>query len=397
MCGLYGVLNFDKKGLWNTELSTFRDMIIASSVRGTDGTGIIYAGDSDSGICKQGKMYGTVKAPINGTNFLESGVFKKHEDNIKNSRFLLGHNRLATRGTQIYHNTHPFTEDNIILLHNGTITGIDSFPDFKKFQVDSQAIAASLASHEDPKDTLEAIDGAAALVWYDINTATVNLWRNYQRSLAIVKSGNTIFFASEARMLYWLLERNKIPVIGGTILELPTETLFTWNHENIEASIKEIRRNYVKKSSEKEPEPSILSLVGEEKEKKEDSGSPNPVVWEGVPEYFGLRVGDIVEWVPEKINWFQGSTFCKLSGKYWNTIGGPPPKNTMILQDLEIIHQGKMDEADAQTFFEADFLQGTVVGIRINPSKAGDVKVFVKEVGPIHCAEVKNETKVAAV
>lgn len=128
---------------------------------------------------------------------------------------LIGHNRKATRGIVNDENAHPFVvDDKIILVHNGTMFG-----DHKKIadvEVDSHAIAHAI--HEKKGDVsaaLSSFDAAFALIWYDFENGVLNLIRNTQRPLHWVETDNEWLYASEAAMLNFVVERNKLNVKDG--------------------------------------------------------------------------------------------------------------------------------------------------------------------------------------
>ena len=47
------------------------------------------------------------------------------------SKIIIGHVRLASCGSQSHKNTHPFTREKYIFVHNGTVKEIITHPDFK--------------------------------------------------------------------------------------------------------------------------------------------------------------------------------------------------------------------------------------------------------------------------
>jgi hypothetical protein len=78
----------------------------------------------------------------------------------------------------------------------------------KGFINDSQTICHMLTS-QTPEEVVQQLDGAFALIWHDARDDSLNFVRNSQRPMHMAKAGgkDTIYFASEPEMLYWLDRR----------------------------------------------------------------------------------------------------------------------------------------------------------------------------------------------
>lgn len=195
MCGIVGVMSKRVSGLFNGDLDIFSDMLFADQVRGAHGTGIMYE------VNGQGRAF---KGAIPASIFLQDkkldGVFT---DIIQKSQFVVGHNRHATKGKLSFENTHPFMVGPITLIHNGTLP---SHKYLKDVEVDSHAICHSMAEAGE-LETLEKIDGAFALVWFNNETKELNFIRNTERPLYIIESEYLITIASEPKLAQWVLDR----------------------------------------------------------------------------------------------------------------------------------------------------------------------------------------------
>jgi predicted glutamine amidotransferase len=380
MCGLFGVLNFNHLGVYNQDYTVFKELMIASALRGIDGTGVIYIGDENTKLCEQGSTYGWIKSPEDSLSFLSNKLWSDTKEQIIKSRFLLGHVRAATRGKNTIENTHPFDVGEIILLHNGTISGIESYKDFKIHEVDSEAIAHALNLTQDPADTLEWIDGAAALTWYNSRTESVHFWRNYQRPLFAVQTGTCIYYASESKMLYWILDRNRIPIIGGSVVEIQPETLYTWSHNNITPTVRNVRRRYVKQLPYVSPVVTDLP-----------NSSPSADVvtlekgTESVKTYYNLHVGDKLVWSPSNIEELGKHT--RITGDIWSIRNDDPEKNLVILDNALVVTIIRNDHVLGKALYDSALLEGIITNITINLNDFTDVRVFVTSVTAVDPAK----------
>jgi hypothetical protein len=90
-------------------------------------------------------------------------------------------------------------DDNIILVHNGTMHG-----DHKKHadvEVDSHAIAHLIHEKGNVAEALSAFSGAYALIWYDVAKGELNMIRNNDRPLWWMETDDAWIWSSEKAML----------------------------------------------------------------------------------------------------------------------------------------------------------------------------------------------------
>ena len=177
-------------------------MLILDQLRGIDSTGIavIPRGDFDVTIAKEvGNAFDLMRT---------KGYFNAMSCA---KRAIIGHNRSATSGTVIQENAHPFENDSIVGVHNGTLTSKYRLLDQAKFRVDSE----NLYHHMDQKglkDTLDNLQGAWSLVWWDKLDETLNFLRNDQRPMFKAWSidHKSLYAASERWMLSVALSRHGV-------------------------------------------------------------------------------------------------------------------------------------------------------------------------------------------
>lgn len=218
MCGLVGVagdcgLNFK---------DIFTDLLIIDSVRGCHSTGAaaVSRWKSEVRIEKQpGGPHNLV------TTSLYNGMLQMQ------AKALIGHNRHATVGEHTVENAHPFKFDHIVGAHNGTLdkSSHRALPDQEKYGTDSEAIFASI-NNNGLRKTVDLLQGAWALVWYDSVNNTINFLRNDKRPLFYVYSKDrcTLVWASEVCMLNFIISRARMDQFDEQIYRFDPDEHYSW-------------------------------------------------------------------------------------------------------------------------------------------------------------------------
>lgn len=195
MCGLVGIAG----SINASHERVFKTLLILDSLRGEDSTGIA-AVHRVSGQVSVAKHLGD---PF---QLFDSKSFERAMKPLQ--KVLIGHNRFATTGAINVRNAHPFDFDSLVGVHNGTLKNKWKLDNSNDFSVDSENLYHHLEKNG-LKDTIETIEGAWALVWWDKAEETLNFLRNEERPLFFCKSEDdqTLFWASESWMLYAALSR----------------------------------------------------------------------------------------------------------------------------------------------------------------------------------------------
>lgn len=189
MCGIIG---FSGAGKAAFDLNTIKIlMYVNSKERGTDACGVFTP------------KLGILKSTGEAYNFLY-----KNEEKITPSDIFIGHVRAKTKGVNSDENAHPFQYENIVGVHNGTLTNSDDL--IKEigglpidFKVDSQAIFFRLGN--DKKATvLSNLKGSAAVLFQDTtNPEVLYAFRNDERPLVFGKRPEGLYISSIQDPLEW--------------------------------------------------------------------------------------------------------------------------------------------------------------------------------------------------
>jgi len=221
MCGLTAVLNSESVRVHGLD-GFITDATVTTQLRGMDSTGM-YQVDGNLEL-------NSYKKAVDGTTFISLPRAEEMLNDADMSYVTVVHNRKATTGRVNDKNAHPFVhendegEDDFALVHNGTISQWDQ----SKFSTDTQALASRI--NEKGPEGLDELRGAWSVIWTDMSTQMTYMATNGERPLhyAFVKGKSVVLISSEAGMLSWLAERNKLELQDNAIYEAETHQTYAF-------------------------------------------------------------------------------------------------------------------------------------------------------------------------
>lgn len=213
MCGLVGVMG----NITAKEKKVLHDLLHVDVLRGKHSTGIATVGRNNNVT--------VVKRAMNPIDFYDMKPVASALGQGLNC--VIGHNRYATKGAVNNVNAHPFEFSHVVGAHNGTLHSTWGLEGDKEFDVDSEC----LYNHINIKgvdDAFQKASGAFALTWYDSDTNNLHFLRNDKRPMCYCYSKDfaTLYWASEAWMLYGTLARNGVE--HTDIVSTKEDTLYTF-------------------------------------------------------------------------------------------------------------------------------------------------------------------------
>lgn len=212
MCGIAGFFKPGSGAAWMAD-QIMAEAVLSNQLRGRDAVGMFGQLKGESHI-EWLKMVG----PADEWHKWDQ-PHKRFYKTAEKFRFIVAHNRAATVGAaDSKEAAHPHKTEHITLVHNGTLNM--SSKEKEDFISDSAMVAHMMEQETDFSKIEEQLNGPYAFVWHDSRDDTLNFVRNAGRPLGFIEQGNgTVWFASEPKMMEWLLTRRNQTVVKVTPLD----------------------------------------------------------------------------------------------------------------------------------------------------------------------------------
>lgn len=214
MCGLVGLISRKSNGFYHADMQLMQNLLLLDQIRGEDSTGVFT-------VMRDGNLRITKVGSHPAHLFTTASWTKHRQAAISDGRIMIGHNRKATMGGINSANAHPFHEENIVLVHNGTLRG--GHKKLADVEVDSHAVCHAFAE-QGAEAVIKTLDAAFAFIWWDIEKQRLFAVRNNERPLHIVTTEDYHILCSEAWMAEALLRRDNKKIVE--IVEIPAGRLY---------------------------------------------------------------------------------------------------------------------------------------------------------------------------
>jgi len=232
MCGIVGLIaKSNTMGFTYKHKQMFEQLLYINALRGPDSTGAYL-------VNKHGNVKWAKKASMSDVFLNHAGGKNLLQDATYNTTIMVGHNRKATFGTVNDENAHPFIEEDIILVHNGTLRNHKTLN--KEVAVDSHAIAHAIKDHGITR-AISKIEGAFAVAAYDATKKHFYLFRNEERPLWLAEMDNVWIFASEPWMIFGIAWRQEMKIKQPIQIEAGKLYTFDITENEVKMSEKKVK------------------------------------------------------------------------------------------------------------------------------------------------------------
>lgn len=213
MCGICGIYRFDDKQDDELFVNSFRKLLFITESRGEDAAGVctISKNKLDKNTIR------ILKKAVPSSDFIGEESFKKLMIKAKSARFIIGHCRKKTHGTQRENvNNHPILdkETGIALIHNGVLSNHKTISKKDKLELDgecdSEVVLRTIINDGLP-DAIAKFSGSVTFAIANINESEkLILYRSVSPLIiAYLPELNWIVFASEEKFIEYAFSREE--------------------------------------------------------------------------------------------------------------------------------------------------------------------------------------------
>lgn len=237
MCGLVSIIARKQVGFQHMDNDVMEQLLLVDTMRGADSTGVF--------TVMRDKAVSITKIGSHPLHLFTTAAWSKHRGkSYAQGRIMVGHNRKATMGSVNSENAHPFHENSIVLVHNGTMRG--GHKKLADTEVDSHAICHAFNEHG-AEEVIKTLDAAFAFIWWDLKKQKLFAVRNAERPLSLVVTDDLYALVSEPWMALGVLGRNGKKVTD--VIEIKPGQLFEFDLDG----------KYVVRDITLRPEPTVVT------------------------------------------------------------------------------------------------------------------------------------------
>lgn len=230
MCKLFAYINHETKVI-PTYLGTkidraLRQLFYINSYGQVDGSGLMWMdkdGDTDF-----------IKAPLPSPTFMECKAFDSIKDKLHKNKFVAGHTRYSTVGSNSWENSHPFEYGNFMGIQNGTISNSHkTLVQGKTSPCNVDSASVFWAFNEQGVDqTLANYEGERVFMYLNKEEKSFNVVKNDYRTLHITRIiGHDIYLlATDKFALELVAERSGLQI--EDVENVPDDKLITFGIDN---------------------------------------------------------------------------------------------------------------------------------------------------------------------
>jgi len=171
-----------------------------------------------------------MKEAVPGTTFMQFKVFDDMKNDFYRQKFLAGHTRFSTVGSNTWENSHPFHHGNYVGMQNGTIRNNHKSlvpGKVSPCNVDSESVFWSFAQ-QGVEATFDNYEGEGVFLYIDTENTTFNVVKNDKRNLhrAKVTGLNAYLLCTDKFALELVCGRASLPI--DAVEEVPSDQLISY-------------------------------------------------------------------------------------------------------------------------------------------------------------------------
>lgn len=226
MCKLFAYINNEPKTVpfsVSTKINKVLDhLFYINSYKQVDGSGLMWMdfnGNTDY-----------IKNSLTSTIFTQTNDYRSVQNTLANNRFVAGHTRFSTVGSNNWENSHPFDLPTYLGMQNGTARCAHRnlvYGKVSPYNVDSASVFWSF-EEQGTAATFDSYMGEGVFLFFNKENKTFNIVKNDKRTLYIAEivESNGYIIATEADAIKLTCKRANLSIKEPVPVE--NDTLITY-------------------------------------------------------------------------------------------------------------------------------------------------------------------------